>query len=186
MKNMKIIIIAAVSIDGVIGIGNDIPWHIPEDFKHFKETTMGNILIVGVTTFQTLPKKAHEGREFIILNQGEFLPLKGNTYYQFRNLDTVLDLLENGRNRFDKAYVIGGASIYDLIIDYCDECIITWVDKTYPEGDKRFPIVKLITNFTAIEEGEWMKSKNNFDYKIMRYTRNGSKEKIQNQTNNDS
>jgi len=186
MENMKLIIIAAVSLNGVIGIGDNIPWHIPEDFKHFREVTMGNMLLVGATTFKTLPPKAHEGREFMILNSGEYINGLDKNCFQFKTLDTVLDLLGNGRNDFDKLYVIGGASIYDIMIDYCDEAIITWVDKTYSEGDKRFPIVKLITNFTAEGDSEWMKSKNNFDYKIMRYIKNGSKEETKNQTNNDS
>ncbi|MHA1169887.1 MAG: dihydrofolate reductase, partial [Candidatus Hodarchaeales archaeon] len=91
---MKLVIIAAVSVDGVIGIGDDIPWYIPEDFKHFKKTTMGNMLLVGATTFKTLPKKAHEGREFIILNSGQrFKNLETLQYYQFSKLDTVLSLL---------------------------------------------------------------------------------------------
>ena len=187
MENMKLILIAAVSIDGVIGIGDTIPWRIPEDFKHFRETTMGNMLLVGATTFKTLPPKAHEGREFIILNSGEYIEIdKNKGYYQFKNLEVILDLLGNGRNDFDKVYVIGGASIYHLLIDYCDEAIITWVNKTYPEGDKMFPINKLFTNFTAEEDTEWMESKNNFRYKIMRYTRDGSKENTQNQTDNNN
>jgi len=188
MENMKLIIIAAVALDGTIGIGNDIPWHIPEDFKHFKETTMGNMLLVGATTFQTLPPKAYVGRKFIILNQDEFLDLKGTKYHQFKNLNVVLDLLKNGKNNFNKVYVIGGAAIYDLMIDYCDEAIITWVNKTYLNGDKKFPINKLFTNFTVENDCEWMKSKNNYEYKIMKYLRNGSKEKTKTETeiNNDS
>ena len=186
MEKMKLIIIAGVSVDGVIGIGDNIPWRIPEDFKHFRETTMGNMLLVGATTFKTLPPKAHEGREFMILNSGEYMELKGSTYYQFKRLDTVLELLGNGKNDFNKIFIIGGASIYEALIDYCDEAIITWVDKTYPEGDKKFPILKLITNFTVVEDGGWMKSKNNYDYKIVKYIRNGSKEETQNETNNNN
>jgi dihydrofolate reductase len=168
---MKIIIIAAVSIDGVIGIGDNIPWRIPEDFKHFREVTMGNMLLVGATTFQTLPPKAHEGREFIILNSGEQMNLIGEQYRQFNDFKLVLDLLNNDKNDFDKVYVIGGASIYNLMIDYCDEAIITWVDQTYPEGDKRFPIVKLITNFTVVDKTDWMKSKNGYKFKYINYKR---------------
>lgn len=170
---MKLIIIAAVSVDGVIGIGNDIPWKIPEDFKHFRDITMGNMLLVGATTFLTLPPKAHEGRNFIILNSGEYIDI-GNSnkgYYQFKNLNTVLDLLGDDKNNFDKVYVIGGASVYEALIDYCDAAIITWVDKTYPEGDKKFPIVKLFTNFDKYSEGEWQESKSGLSYKITSYSR---------------
>jgi len=168
---MKLIIIAAVSVDGVIGIGDNIPWRIPEDFKHFREITMGNMLLVGATTFKTLPPKAHEGREFIILNGGEYMELKGKQYYQFKNLELVLELLGNGRNDFDVVYIIGGASIYEALIDYSDEAIITWVRETYPEGNKRFPIDKLFTNFTVVGETVWMKSKTDYIFKHVNYKR---------------
>ena len=175
MKQMKLIIIAAVSVDGIIGIDDDIPWHIPEDFKHFRNTTIGNMLLVGATTFLTLPPKAHEGRQFIILNNGEFLPLKGIQYYQFKHLETVLDLLGNGKNDFDKVFIIGGASIYDQLIDFCDDVIITWVNKTCPEGNKKFPITKLFTNFDVYSDQDWQKSTSGLSYKVTYYTKsNGS------------
>jgi dihydrofolate reductase len=183
MRNLKIIIIAAVSVDGVIGIGDEIPWRIPEDFKHFREITMGNILIVGRTTYLTLPPKALEGREYIILNGGNRINDLDPNNFQFSTLDTILYLLNDKKIGLEKVFIAGGASIYDQFIDQCDEAIITWVDETYPNGDKKFPIYKLFTNFTA-EESEWMKSKNNYDYKIMRYVRNGSKEETQIKTNN--
>lgn len=168
---MKLIIIAAVSVDGVIGIGDDIPWRIPEDFKHFRETTMGNMLLVGATTFKTLPPKAHEGREFIILNSGERLSLKGVQYYQFSKLDVVLDLLYHPNVVLDKVYVIGGASIYEQFIDYCDEAIITWVNETYPEGDKKFPVNKIFTNFEESKTEQPMESKTGIGYQITHYKR---------------
>lgn len=187
MEKMKLILIAAISLDGIIGIGDQIPWRIPEDFKHFRETTMGNMLLVGATTFKTLPPKAHEGREFIILNSGDYINIdKRKGYYQFKELNTVLDLLGNGRNNFDKIYIIGGASVYEALIDYCDEAIITWVNKTYPEGDKRFPITKLFINFVAVDDTGWLESKNNYEYRIRRYIRNGSKEETQNKINNNN
>jgi len=168
---MKLIIISAVSVDGVIGIGEKIPWKISEDFKHFRETTMGNILLVGATTFKTLPPIAHEGREFIILNSGERFDLKSINYFQFSSLDTVLDLFNRPNLLFDKVFVIGGASIYDLLIDYCDEAIITWVNKMYPEGDKKFPIDKLFANFDEYSDQDWQKSKSGLSYKITYYKR---------------
>lgn len=173
---MKLIIIAAVSVDGVIGIDDNIPWRIPEDFKHFRDTTMGNMLLVGATTFKTLPPKAHEGRQFIILNNGErFKDLKTIQYYQFSRLDLVLDLIRHENVSLDKVFVIGGASIYDQLIDHCDDVIITWVNKTYPEGNKKFPITNLFANFDVYSDQDWQESKTGLSYKITYYTRkNGS------------
>ena len=171
---MKLILISAVSTDGVIGIGKDIPWKIPEDFQHYRDTTMGSLLVVGATTFQTLPPKAHEGREFMILNSGErFTPPRNNGYYQFRKLNTVLDLLQIKNVDTDKAYVIGGSSIYHLFIDYCDEAIITWVDIGFDDKSNAFmfPVEKLRNDFQQVDEPEWQKSRTGIWYKIQNHKR---------------
>lgn len=187
MENVKLILIAAVSIDGYIGVGDEIPWRIPEDFKHFRDTTMGNILIVGYNTYLTLPEKAFEGRDYIVLNGGEPFENRRNNVYQFKSLDFVLYLINSEKNIFDKVFVIGGSMVYDSLIDYCDEAIITWVSKTIPNGDKRFPIEKLFDNFVAIDDNtDWLKSKNNYEYRICKYIRNGNKEKTQTETNNNN
>lgn len=181
---MKLIIIAALSIDGVIGMDDNMLWRIPEDFKHYKETTMGNTLIVGRITFQSLPIKAHEGRKFIILSHGESLNLNKEQYQQFNSIDIALESLNHCD--LNKVFVIGGASIYEALIDYCDEAIITWVNKTYPNGNKKFPINKLFINFTALNDSNWITSKNNYEYKIIKYVRNGSKGETQTKTDNNT
>ena len=171
MEHCKLIIIAAVSVDGVIGIDDKMPWRIPEDFKHFRETTMGNMLLVGYTTYKTLPEKAFEGREYIVLNGSHPIEPRAESY-QFRHLDTILNTLNSPNNDVDKIFVAGGAMVYDTLIDYCDECIITWVNNLYPEGNKRFPIDKLFANFAVYHENGWQNSKNNYLYKITYYRKN--------------
>ena len=173
MEHCKLIIIAAVSVDGVIGIGNEIPWKIPEDFKHFRNTTMGHMLLVGYNTYKTLPPKAFEGREYLVLNADQ--PIVDLVdIYQFRNLDMIFSILNNSNLDFNKVFVAGGAMVYDSLIDYCDECIITWVNDFFPHGDKMFPIGKLFANFVKYDNwdgssDEWQKSKNGPLYKITRY-----------------
>ena len=171
---MKLILIAAVSIDGVIGIDDKIPWKITEDFKHYRETTMGNKLIVGYPTFITLPPKALEGREFIILNNRQH-ELYEDKFHQISSIDGILNHLENCDD-LNNVFVIGGERIYNSFIDYCDEAVITWVNKTYPDGNKKFPITKIITNFTAINNPEWVLSKNGYEYKITKYLNDRKKE----------
>ena len=168
---MKLIAIAAVSLDGVIGIGDKIPWRIPEDFKHFRDTTMGNVLLVGRATYLTLPPKAYEGREYIVLNGGENIPDLNFNHFQFSSIDTVLHLLGHENTSIEKVYVIGGASIYTQLIDYCDEAVITFVDKFIPEGDKRFPLMKLLQEFECTNSAEWKMSKSGDQYKIRYYKR---------------
>ncbi len=166
----KIIAIAAVAVDGTIGIDNEIPWRIPEDFKHFRNTTMGSILVVGNTTFQTLPEKAFEGREYIVLNNGERFANERKTVYQFSSVDLVMMLLTN--LHVDKVFVAGGASVYDAMIDYCDEAVITWVDKTFPNANKKFPVLKLVKDFEMTKvDPSWNTSKTGESYKMSHYIR---------------
>jgi dihydrofolate reductase len=169
MRNVKLIAISAVSLDGFIGVDNEIPWHISEDFKHFKETTMGNLLIVGYNTFLTLPPKALEGREYIVLNSDRPIVKIKEHIYQFRTTENIISILRDELICVDKVYVIGGAMIYDTFIDYCDEAIITWVNKKIPNGNKKFPIDKLFANFDATNDQDWQMSKSGIEYKIIYY-----------------
>jgi len=167
---MKFIAIAAVSIDGVIGIDNEIPWRIPEDFKHFRNTTMGNVLLVGYNTYLSLPPKAFEGRDYIVLNGGNpFNHDDKSNIYQFKDFATVYELLSNDKSKLEKVFIAGGAMIYDTLIDYCDEAIITWVNKVIPNGNKKFPIDKLFANFEVINDGDWLKSSTGLLYKVTYY-----------------
>ena len=175
LNGVKVIIISAVSIDGIIGIDEKIPWKISEDFKHFRDTTMSNLLIMGYNTFETLPAKALESREYMVLNGDNPFPKKSvGIVYRFRELSTVLQLIGSGRNDFDKVFVAGGAIVYEAFMEYADEAIITWVNKTYPEGNKKFPIDKLFANFTATGTTVWMKSKTGFIFKHINYVKNGN------------
>ena len=171
MEHCKLIIIAAVSVDGVIGTDNKIPWRIPEDFKHFRDTTMGNMLLIGYNTYLNLPEKAFEGREYIVINSGERFNNSRVEIYQFSNLRDILHVLNSVNNDVEKIFIAGGAMIYESLIDDCDEVIITWVNKTYPDGNKRFPVDKLFANFEVYNDQDWQTSKTGIQYKITYYKR---------------
>jgi len=175
MKECKLIAIAAVSIDGVIGIGNEIPWHIPEDFKHFKQTTMGHTLLVGYNTYLTLPNKALNGRDLIVLYGDNDI----SSFVEYTNVFFCKDLVELNTMLYERdvdiLYIIGGSMIYDIFIDNCDEAIITWVNKSYPNGTKTFPIVKLFANFVIDEDQDWQRSTGGMLYKVTNYKRENGK-----------
>lgn len=180
MKDTKLIIIAAVSVDGIIGIDNDIPWKVPEDFKHFRNTTIGNVLIVGQNTFNTLPPKAFDDRHYIVINN-ELRQKQSfnNKIYRFNSIDAALHVVFDEHFINDKVFVAGGAMIYNSMIDYCDEAIITWINKKYPDGNKMFPITNLFTNFEIIlKDQDWQMSKSGIEYRIVHYKRTGHKKQI--------
>ena len=121
--------IAAMSENRVIGRGKEIPWHIPEDFKWFKETTMGHVLVMGRRTFESIGK-ALSGRETMVLTRGDF---SHPDVTVIRSLDEVAPRLD-GRDGF----IAGGAQVYEQALPRCSDLFLTLV-KREVEGDVFFP-----------------------------------------------
>ncbi len=121
-------LIAAVSQNGVIGDGNTIPWYVPEDFKHFKRTTLNHSIIMGSSTWISLPVKPLPMRENIVIS--------GSNRYDNAIMATSIN------DAVSKATMpimfIGGASIYEQVIDIVDELIISEIN-IHVSGDKYFP-----------------------------------------------
>jgi dihydrofolate reductase len=138
--------IAAMSENRVIGRGKEIPWHIPEDFKWFKETTMGHVLVMGRCTFESIGK-ALPGRETMVLTRGDF---SHPDVTVIRSVDEVTPKLE-GRT----AFIAGGAQIYEQALPHCSDLFLTLV-KREVEGDVFFPEYenwfKLVTVLREEEE----------------------------------
>ena len=138
-------IIAAISENNVIGNNNEIPWHIPEDLKRFKQLTMGNSVIMGRKTYESIISRlGHplKGRKNIVLSRNN--DFKDEGIIVARTIDEALD--KNKDNEI--AYVIGGESIYNDFIPFASLMEITRVHKKV-EGDAFFP---------EINWGEWVET----------------------------
>lgn len=122
------IAIAAMGENRVIGNNGKIPWYIPGDFKHFKNTTSGHIILMGRKTFETFPTPL-PNREHWVLSRHTTYPYVVNIRDP-NNLPT----LPAGK----KIFVIGGGEIYKLYLPKCLEVILTLVHQS-PEGDAKFP-----------------------------------------------
>ena len=165
MKHFKAI--AAMSLNRVIGAGNKIPWHIPEDFKWFKQQTSGNVVIMGRKTFESLGKPL-PNRINIVLSRhpgklqrespetfGQAWVGRGKTHlpdkpHQFElpkmggvatvDLRIIKDVL-----KLDPAssplefYIAGGAQIYEQTLPLCSDLYLTLVKRDVEGGDAFFP-----------------------------------------------
>ncbi len=132
----EIIIIVAVAKNNVIGKDNKIPWHISDDFKHFKELTLNHPIIMGKNTYLSLPKRPLPERENIILTfQDDPFNEQGITIKH-----SLKDALEYTENK--DVYIIGGASVYKQAIELATKLEITSIDKEY-DGDTFFPEISL-------------------------------------------
>lgn len=133
---MRIIIISAVAENGVIGKANgEMPWHISEEFRHFKETTLGSPIIMGRKTFDTLGKPL-KGRENIIVSKNKNLSFSFNEVKIFDSLENSIEYCRN--NGEERIFIIGGGQIYRQAIHIADELIISFM-KFEAEGEIKFP-----------------------------------------------
>jgi dihydrofolate reductase len=127
MKHFKAI--AAMSQNRVIGAGNKIPWHLPEDFKWFKKMTTGHIIVMGRKTFESIGKPL-PNRETIVLSRGQF---------QYPGVRTIPDLSQIDPSRETREiFICGGAQIYAHALPLCSDLYLTLVKRTV-QGDAFFP-----------------------------------------------
>ena len=137
--NRKITLIAAVSDNGVIGYQGVVPWKISEDMKHFRDLTMGNPVIMGRKTYDSLPTQFRplSGRTNIVLSK--YLDNSTSGIFVARNLNEALEIARISPSRDDNAYVIGGSLIYGAFIPFASNLELTRVRRTC-QGDAFFPL----------------------------------------------
>jgi dihydrofolate reductase len=124
--------IAAMSLNRVIGSHNKIPWHLPEDFKWFKQTTTGHVIVMGRKTYESIGKPLPNRTTVVVSRSQAEIP----------GVEIIPDLsqldpqgpLFHGR----EVFICGGAEIYRQILPRCSELYLTLV-KRVVEGDTFFP-----------------------------------------------
>jgi dihydrofolate reductase len=126
MNKRKIIAVWAEDENGLIGKDNGLPWKKPEDLKHFKETTINKIIVMGSKTFEGLRKKTLPNRTTIILTRD--LNYEANGAIICNSIDEVL------KSTNDDLYIVGGKEVYKSFFPYLTDLIKTEIKGTY-EGD---------------------------------------------------
>ena len=127
---MKMSLIAAMDRNRLIGNKNQLPWHLPVDFAHFKSVTMGKPILMGRKTYESIGKPL-PGRTNIVLSRQGFLA-EGIVCVSSICEATALTIND------DEIMVIGGSSIYENLIDVVDRMYLTYVDGEF-SGDAWFP-----------------------------------------------
>jgi dihydrofolate reductase len=137
---MQIIGIAAVARNGVIGADGDIPWRIPEDWRRFQRLTMGQVLVMGRKTWDSIGRPL-SGRTTYVLTRDRMW--RGEDVYAVPFLDEAL--AQAAAREPETIFVAGGGEVYRAAWDRLTGLEITEVDAE-PEGDVTFP---------TIDPGEW-------------------------------
>ena len=137
-KTGKICLIVAITEKGIIGKGNDLPWHIPEDLKHFRKTTMSNIIMMGRKTFESIGKPLPGRKNFILTSNPGSIPDEIKDHENVFVFTSFEDAVSAASDMYEDMFIIGGASVYRDTIRYADRLYISRVRKNYP-GDVYFP-----------------------------------------------
>ena len=158
-------IIVAISKNNVIGKDNKLIWHLPEDLKRFKKLTTGHTIIMGRKTFESL------GR---VLPNRKHIVITSNTNMQIE--DENVELIDDIQmlNKYiaseEEHFIIGGATIYKLLMPYANKMYITKINEEF-EGDVYFPkLDKKVWQEIEREKGI-ENEKNPFDYEYVTYIR---------------
>jgi dihydrofolate reductase len=147
--------IAAMSLNRVIGAGNKLPWHLPEDFKWFKQMTSGQVIVMGRKTYESMGRPLPNRTTIVLTRSRTKIP----------GVQTAagLDEIEPGIVALAdrQVFICGGAAVYLQALPMCSDLYLTLV-KRVVEGDAFMPLFE--TEFELAEE-----LADNAEFKILHY-----------------
>jgi dihydrofolate reductase len=158
-----IIMIAAVAENNALGKNNDLLWHLPNDFKRFKEITSGHHIIMGRKTFESFPKPLPNRTHVIISRQKDFSK-EGCIVVQ--DLENALAVCPKNEDVF----IIGGGEIYKQFLPFADQLDITRVHNSF-DADVYFPEIDSQIWQLSSETFHQKDEKHLFDYSFQTFVR---------------
>ncbi|MFJ1411370.1 dihydrofolate reductase [Capnocytophaga canimorsus] len=160
-----ITLIAAASQNNALGKNGDLLWHLPKDFTHFKNLTMGHCIVMGRKTFETFPKLLPGRKHIIITRQKE---------YQKADCIVVPSVewaIEMALQIDENPFIIGGGEIYRQTMKYAQKIELTRVHAHFEEADAFFPQIsdkewQLVESVTCLKD-----DKHAYDFTFETYLR---------------
>jgi len=137
--NLTIALIAAVAANGIIGRDGEMPWHLPADLDHFKQTTMDHPVVMGRRTYDSIASQLGgplPGRTNIVLSRSD--PELGGDVVVVDSIDAAIDAASAAEKTTETVYIIGGATVYEQFLPQADRLVLTELEASY-EGDTAFP-----------------------------------------------
>lgn len=167
---MRVALIVAMDLERGIGKNNDLMWHLPDDMKFFKETTSGQVVVMGRKNYDSIPERFRPlpNRENAVLTRDQ--KFQAPNCLVFHSLESCLEYYKNETDR--TVFIIGGGEIYRLAMEanVVKEMYITHVHKAYDAE----------TFFPDFDESNWNKEsilehandeRNEAGFTIVKYTR---------------
>jgi len=157
-------LIAAASENNVIGKNNELLWHLPNDFKRFKELTSNHYIIMGRKTFDSLPGIL-PNRHHIIISRKRDLIIENCTV-----VSSLQNAIRLAYANDEHPYIIGGGEIYKKAIEIADKIELTRVH-TDIDGDTFFPVIDSNIWQLTFDELHKKNEKHKYDFSFLTYTR---------------
>ncbi len=133
-RTPEIVVIAAMAANRVIGRGNTIPWHVPEDLARFRQLTMGHALVMGRRTYESIGRPL-PGRRTVVISRNPRLAVAPGVQLA-SSLSAAFALCRNQK----KVFIAGGGEIYRQALPLADRVVLTVLDRPV-DGDTFFPEV---------------------------------------------
>ena len=154
--------VVAMGLNREIGFEGDMPWHLPEDLRHFKQLTTGHPVIMGRATWLSIPRRPLPGRRNIVLTR--------DPAFQAEGAETATSLEEALAmcGRHVTPFIIGGASVYAQAMPLVGRIFVTRIDAAFPGADAFFPPIDS-AHWTLTEVSETMTSKSGLTYRFETY-----------------
>lgn len=138
---MEISIIVAVSRNQVIGVDNQLPWHLPTDLKYFKNLTINHPILMGRKTFDSIGRALPKRENIVITRNANF---SHDGILVKNSIDEAIEYCK--QNNYDEVFIIGGDTIYKQCLSIATKIYLTKVDIEIQNGNAFFP---------KLNENEW-------------------------------
>lgn len=154
--------IVAMGRNGEIGFEGDMPWHLPEDLRHFKELTTGHPVIMGRKTWLSIPRRPLPGRRNIVLTHSSDFSEAGAETAQ--SLAAALELAAPPEIPF----IMGGGSVYKEALPLMTRLFVTRIDAEFPQADTYFPEITS-EDWELVSQSEPLISRTGMIYRFETY-----------------
>ena len=146
---LSVVLVAAVAANDVIGRDGEMPWHLPEDMEHFRETTTDHPVVMGRRTYESivagLGGPLPDRTSVVLTRTGIDADARGDAaegtrVVEAEGIDVALDLARSdaAERGVETVYVVGGETVYEQFLTRADRLLLTELGDVY-EGDTRFP-----------------------------------------------
>ncbi|GAB3066322.1 dihydrofolate reductase [Virgibacillus ainsalahensis] len=158
-------LLLAMDRNHVIGMNQDLPWHLPKDLRFFKEKTTGQTIIMGRKTFESMRGPLPNRKNVVITGKQTDYPEAVDVIHDLKIIKEW-----NNENPDREYFVIGGGKIFEQVLEYADRMYITLIDEVF-DGDTYFPnFSEDDWNLTSNLKGEKNET-NPYDYYFLQYDR---------------